>query len=619
MKKFLTFCLCFWTLSVSKALAQCPGCIVDATCNIPGGGLCPDSIPPAVVNNYYDEDITFFLPQTADSPVGTANVTNVKILAITGLPLGLQWQCNNSANGCNYNPQQNQLGCVKLCGVPIGSPGVYNGTVTVEGTGSIGFISQTQIITFEISMVLLPDSSSNDGFTAVPNQGCEPLTVSFTNNNPSNGYTPIPELTTGFTYFWDFGNGNTSTDENPAPQNYFTPGNYPVYYKVQIDTNGFLLTQVQVTAVECSDFGSAPDLYLRIFDANNNLLLQTPSVNNTNPPVTFNMSLQVQNPPLRIEVWDADGGLAGADDNCFNGSENPHPFVPLLMPANDPSGFGQITQNFNSPSTNFAFNYTTFKQTFEREGFDTIRVFALPPFPEISVSPSISICGGDSIALSVYPGNFAYEWSTMAGTVLFNQTQNTMFTTVSGFYRVKVSDPTTGCASMSDSVEVFVNPNIPTSFKTNGIIYFQNILQTSFIFSSYQWLFNGMPLIGATSQTLIPQANGDYALIAENEFGCRDTSNTVKVGNVGISNQDIANLSVNIYPNPATDMLYVEFDNQFDILKEIRITDISGKVINAKVNIVSNVAAVNVADLKVGTYFITLKFENSIVTKKFLK
>ncbi|MCF8278192.1 MAG: PKD domain-containing protein [Flavobacteriales bacterium] len=59
-------------------------------------------------------------------------------------------------------------------------------------------------------------------FTTTPNPAtaCDPpLNVSFTNNSSSP---------TTLTYLWDFGNGNTSTDEDPAAQTYSQNGNYVV-------------------------------------------------------------------------------------------------------------------------------------------------------------------------------------------------------------------------------------------------------------------------------------------------------------------------------------------------------------------------------------------------------
>ena len=45
--------------------------------------------------------------------------------------------------------------------------------------------------------------------------GCSPIQVSFTNNNAGM-----------LSYFWDFGNGTTSSLAQPADQIYDIPGEY---------------------------------------------------------------------------------------------------------------------------------------------------------------------------------------------------------------------------------------------------------------------------------------------------------------------------------------------------------------------------------------------------------
>ena len=72
-----------------------------------------------------------------------------------------------------------------------------------------------------------------------PGVGCGETEVEFTNNNPSAGYTPIPNQTQGFIYSWDFDNGNQSNQENPVNQTYTATGDYYIDYSCIIDTFGF--------------------------------------------------------------------------------------------------------------------------------------------------------------------------------------------------------------------------------------------------------------------------------------------------------------------------------------------------------------------------------------------
>ena len=84
MKKILlTFILTFISLG---AYAQVCNYVNTPTTT----GIYPDILPEGMVNNPYDEVITFVLPlDTMDM-----NYTIVSVV----LPLGLNWECNNVAN-----------------------------------------------------------------------------------------------------------------------------------------------------------------------------------------------------------------------------------------------------------------------------------------------------------------------------------------------------------------------------------------------------------------------------------------------------------------------------------------------------------------------------------------
>jgi gliding motility-associated-like protein len=87
---------------------------------------------------------------------------------------------------------------------------IPSGTHTVIVTDANGCTGSTTVVVNEV----LDVSAS---FNATPSQGIAPLDVLFNNTS-----------TNGSTYFWDFGNGNTSTSANPSAETYILPGTYTV-------------------------------------------------------------------------------------------------------------------------------------------------------------------------------------------------------------------------------------------------------------------------------------------------------------------------------------------------------------------------------------------------------
>jgi len=110
MKIFLRiFSVLTIALGSTNAFAQT--CTVDYSLTAPG--IYPDTLPSGYVGQPYSEDIQFVLP------TDTMGYTflNFHIVSIS-LPIGLNWQCSNQANGCNYDPAVSVHGCVNVYGTP---------------------------------------------------------------------------------------------------------------------------------------------------------------------------------------------------------------------------------------------------------------------------------------------------------------------------------------------------------------------------------------------------------------------------------------------------------------------------------------------------------------------
>ena len=288
---------------------------IHAQCTIDSSytqaGIYPNPLPDGYAGQPYGEDITFVMPLDTSG----ATIENFEIVSIA-LPVGLTWVCNNSANGCNYNPQNSPYGCIHVSGIPL-VVGVYD----VEVSILVDVIASGQSIdnipiSFFINFTIANPAIGNSGFTSNPIMGCYPLEVDFVNNNPGL-----------LLYDWDFGNGQTSNLENPPTQTYTQAGSYVIQYAgySNIDTvDSYTLTSVSILNVTENWLGepwgwellngNEPDPYFILYE-NGTLIYQSSYSYNDDGPInwTTNISLDPNN-SYEITVMDADATAAQSNN-----------------------------------------------------------------------------------------------------------------------------------------------------------------------------------------------------------------------------------------------------------------------------------------------------------------
>lgn len=126
----------------------------------------------------------------------------------TGNPTSWQWDLGNGAQSTQQNPTTTYF-----------NPGTYTVTLTATNTNGSNTLTRTAYITVF--------SNPTISFTASNTQGCFPLRVQFTDQStPGSGVLTAWE--------WDFGDGNTSTLQNPF-HIYTQAGNFNVTLKATND------------------------------------------------------------------------------------------------------------------------------------------------------------------------------------------------------------------------------------------------------------------------------------------------------------------------------------------------------------------------------------------------
>lgn len=222
---------------------------------------------------------------------------------------------------------------------------------------------------------------------------------------------------------------------------------------------------------------------------------------------------------------------------------------------------------------------------------------------------TIYFCGGDQLELGGTMNGGTFVWST-------GETTPTITVTQEGNYTVTVDGP---CATgMVDDVQVIdVNP-VPSFIIEEGqfIGGFQN---TSEWGTSYHWDFGD----GTTSTQKNPwhkyADNGPYTITLTVMNYC-DTVTLSKDVQFSVGLNEITfGSQVNIYPNPASNIINLAFgDDIEEQMVQVELLDMKGQqVSNQLVKVVKNsVESMDVSSLTKGVYLIKLTTSREVTTKQ---
>lgn len=566
---------------------QCPGCTIDPGCNNPSANfpaLCPAVLTNGTQGQAYTQDITFYMPYIIDAQGFTGlNLEEVTVMGISGVPAGLNWTTSHyPTNFYDITSDPNtQRGCAQICGTPL-LAGSYTPTVNVIvkvcNIPIVGCttLAQTFVLPLEIEAV----PGGNPYFSFTPQSGCGSLTV----NYDALLNLGSPQVTE---YAWDFDNGNTSSLQNPPDETYGTPGEYHPTLVTNVYNHVFNALTANVTGgwwcgdIEELNCGSG-NADLKFTLTHGSASYNSSEVSNTINPSWSNLGVVLESLTIGLQFTEVDNGSPFGSPSDNGGS------YAFVVPGEGTYTFSTTAVTSGGGGVNG--NFTITKQLFNSYSVtDTVLVRALPPVTDIvSSSGSFSMCANAPITLSVY-GGYSYEWYLNDTTAIAGATDSSFAIPDPGNYpytanyRVKITDPITGCATITPNVSVTVNEAFPVQFGTVGATYNGGVLSTLYSAASYQWLLNGTPLVpSGQSQSYTPTVNGNYSLVATNAAGCVDTSNVIAIFNMGI--EDAASLQqfISVYPNPSNG----EFTVNMDVIEtgklQVALYDVSGKVVHAE-------------------------------------
>jgi hypothetical protein len=229
--------------------------------------------------------------------------------------------------------------------------------------------------------------------------------------------------------------------------------------------------------------------------------------------------------------------------------------------------------------------------------------------PMVYITPLFTdtiICDADVLTLSALEGpGYTFNWST-------GSTDNTIAVEESGIYTVTITDAN-GCISESDELNVSVAPTPETP--TINLVGTQ--LQCSVIGSAYQWYFDLTPIPSATEQNYTPTENGTYRVEVFNLFNCSAISEPFSFTLDGINSNEKP-FNVFIWPNPATNSIFISFDENTFEGSSIYLYNVEGKrIFENKLNN-SKLFEIDITDFPSGLYQLVVQNEEYVVMENVL-
>ena len=224
---------------------------------------------------------------------------------------------------------------------------------------------------------------------------------------------------------------------------------------------------------------------------------------------------------------------------------------------------------------------------------------------------NVTLCGGSPINLIVSTADttLTYQWS-MNGVDIAGATNGSYITDTVGYFTATINNGT--CSETITGTNVIAPPHPIISYNSTG-----NYLYTG-SYSTYQWYKNGTLIPGATSSILSAPGAGVYKVVVSDANGCFVSSGnyTITGGGGGggtMVNNTTSDISVRVYPNPATSMLNIEAP----VVVNVTVVSPDGKVVMEQ----KQATSLNVSQLADGLYMIMIYDENNTLLRaeKFVK
>src|SRR6185503_6298533 len=157
-------------------------------------------------------------------------------------------------------------------------------------------------------------------------------------------------------------------------------------------------------------------------------------------------------------------------------------------------------------------------------------------------------------------------------------------------------------------ITVFPN-SPPQSIQQSG-----DTLTSNTGFVTYQWLFNGDTIPGASNNFYVAGQSGDYNVICTDSNGCEVEAGIVNV--VAAAGFEVSGLRFEVFPNPVNEKLEIR-NWKFGTAATISIYNSVGEKVFTAVH--CQPETINCKQLECGLYVIEIKSNGETFRSKFIK
>ncbi len=193
---------------------------------------------------------------------------------------------------------------------------------------------------------------------------------------------------------------------------------------------------------------------------------------------------------------------------------------------------------------------------------DTLSLTVSQPVSSaLSIVGSSTVCSGQTVNLKATVNTPMFRWERNGFYIPGSDNQQNYYASQTGYYRVYAYD-SLGCNKYSSSKKATVGIGT-VSISTNGSTTFCNGDSVGFGADqltgyTYQWKKNGVSIVGATNPLYYAKSAGIYRCLFSSNAGCTKTSNAYTVNVNCRVEEGNASDEYSVYPNPASDWLYID-------------------------------------------------------------